>query len=48
MNPWFGPRVTVSGANRVFDDSGRLLDEDVRSQLQTFMAGFAGFIRDSL
>jgi len=42
--PWFGPRVIVSGARRVFDESGQLVDEDVRSQLRTYMAGFVGFI----
>jgi NAD(P)H-dependent FMN reductase len=42
--PWFGPRVTVSGANRVFDENGQLLDDQLRSQLRSFMSGFAGFI----
>ena len=46
--PWFGPRVIVSGANRVFDESGQLLDDQVRSQLGSFMAGFAGFIRGAV
>ena len=32
--PWFGGRVTVSGAKRVFDESGQLVDDEVRSQLQ--------------
>jgi NAD(P)H-dependent FMN reductase len=42
--PWFGPRVTVSGARRVFDESGQLIDDEVRSQLRNFMTGFVGFI----
>ena len=42
--PWFGGRVTVSGAKRVFDESGQLVDEEVRSQLRNYMAGFVGFI----
>jgi NAD(P)H-dependent FMN reductase len=42
--PWFGGRVTVSGAKRVFDESGQLVDEEVRSQLRTYVAGFVGFI----
>jgi NAD(P)H-dependent FMN reductase len=42
--PWFGGRVTVSGAKRVFDENGQLVDEDVRSQLRTYMEGFVGFI----
>jgi chromate reductase len=41
---WFGPRVLVGGANRAFDEAGQLVDEQVRSQLKTFMAGFAEFI----
>jgi len=42
--PWFGPRLQVGGANRVFDEAGQLVDDHVRSQLRTFMAGFAEFI----
>ena len=42
--PWFGARVTVSGAKRVFDESGQLIDDDVRLQLRNYMAGFVGFI----
>ncbi len=42
--PWFGPRVAVSGASRVFDAAGNLVDGEVRSQLATFMAGFVAFI----
>jgi NAD(P)H-dependent FMN reductase len=41
--PWFGGRILVSGAARVFDASGQLLDEKLHSQLQTFLAGFARF-----
>ena len=44
--PWFGPRLIVSGAKDVFDPDGRLVDEQVRAQLVTFMAGFATFIGD--
>ncbi len=43
--PWFGPRLMVSGAQRVFDATGKLVDEDVRAQLVKFMAGFAAFVR---
>lgn len=43
--PWFGPRITVSGANRVFDESGQLLDDALRTQLRTFLEGFVEFIR---
>lgn len=42
--PWFGPRMQIGGANRVFDEQGQLIDDQVRSQLRTFIAGFAEFI----
>jgi len=42
--PWFGPRLLVSGANKVFDINGKLIDDQVRKQVQDFMAGFAEFI----
>jgi NAD(P)H-dependent FMN reductase len=43
--PWFGSRLLVSGASKVFGDDGRLIDDAVRSQLAEFLAGFAQFIR---
>jgi NAD(P)H-dependent FMN reductase len=42
--PWFGPRVMVSEASRVFGASGELLDEQLRQQLRDFVKGFAEFI----
>jgi chromate reductase, NAD(P)H dehydrogenase (quinone) len=44
MRPWFGGRLLVSGARQAFDGQGNLLDEKVRAQLKTFMAGFESFI----
>jgi chromate reductase, NAD(P)H dehydrogenase (quinone) len=41
---WFGPRITVASAGSVFGASGELLDEQLRRQLETFMAGFVEFI----
>jgi NAD(P)H-dependent FMN reductase len=41
--PWFGSRLIVSGADRVFDDAGALVDDKVREQLERFVTGFAGF-----
>jgi chromate reductase, NAD(P)H dehydrogenase (quinone) len=41
--PWFGPRVLVGNAKDVFDESGSLVDDGVRSQVREFMAGFAAF-----
>lgn len=42
--PWFGGRLMISGANRVFDAQGQLVDDEIRTQLRTFMAGFVEFI----
>ena len=42
--PWFGARLLVSGAGKVFDAAGNLVDEHVRSQLKSFMTGFEQFI----
>jgi NAD(P)H-dependent FMN reductase len=44
MRPWFGARLLVSGAGRLFDGSGNLVDEQLREQLRNFMAGFEEFI----
>jgi len=44
VRPWFGPRLLIGSANRVFDETGRLVDEQVRSQLRSFIAGFAAFV----
>ena len=41
---WFGPRITVGSAAGVFDSGGALTDDQLRQQLQKFMAGFAEFI----
>ena len=40
---WAGPRTLVPGADKVFDEEGRLVDDQVRRQLEAFMAGFARF-----
>ena len=39
--PWFGQKLMVSRAGKVFDDSGALADEASRDQLRSFLAGFA-------
>jgi len=38
--PWFGARMIVSHAAKVFDQDGRLIDEAVRVRLRTFIEGF--------
>ena len=45
--PWFGGRMMVSGAGKVFDAEGALTDERVRGQLQNFITGFVEFIHPS-
>ncbi len=41
---WFGPRVYVSNAAKVFDTEGRVLDERVRASLAKYLRGFSDFI----
>ncbi len=38
--PWFGSRLLVSGASKVFSAEGAMTDEKVRGQLQAFVKGF--------
>ena len=45
MRPWFGGRLSVSNSRQSFDAQGNLIDDKVRDQLKTFVAGFEGFIR---
>jgi len=35
----------VSGADKVFDASGRLLDEQIRERLRIYMTGFVAFVQ---
>ena len=42
---WHGGRLMVSRAGKVFDGNGELVDEAVREQLRTFLAGFAAFAK---
>jgi hypothetical protein len=44
MRPWFGGRLGVSQATKVFDEAGRLIDDRIRGELTRFMTGFAAFI----
>lgn len=43
--PWFEGRLMVSGAAKLFDDSGELTDEDTRSRLRDFVGGFIAYCR---
>lgn len=42
--PWFGGRLLVARANKLFDAAGELIDESTRTQLRDFLHGFAEFI----
>ncbi len=46
-SPWFGGRLRVSGAGKVFDADGKLIDDGVREQLRKFVEGFAAFCAKS-
>jgi NAD(P)H-dependent FMN reductase len=46
-NPWFGGRLQVSGAGKVFDAEGTLVDTAIRGRLADFVAGFAAFAERS-
>jgi chromate reductase len=42
--PYFGARVQVAEAAKVFDETGRLVDPAVKAVLAKYMAGFAEFV----
>ena len=43
--PWWGDRLQVSRAHKVFDAAGNLTDEAVKQHLREFLAGFVAFIQ---
>lgn len=43
--PWFGGRLLVSRAHKVFDENGNLLDQGIEQQLKQFLEGFVDFVR---
>ena len=45
--PWFGGRLMVSRASKMFDEHGALTDEATRKQLAEFVSGFAAFVQIS-
>ena len=45
MRPWFGRTLTVASAGKSFDAQGKLIDEQLRSLLSGFVAGYAEFLR---
>jgi chromate reductase, NAD(P)H dehydrogenase (quinone) len=42
-SPWFGGRLAVASAAKMFDADGRLIDETIRGRLLSFMKGFAAY-----
>jgi chromate reductase len=42
--PWFGGRLGVGGATKVFDAQGKLTDATVRGQVEKYIQGFAAFV----
>jgi chromate reductase, NAD(P)H dehydrogenase (quinone) len=45
MRPWFGAKLHVARANKVFDEAGEIVDDGVRTQLQKFVHDFVEFVR---
>ena len=44
MRPWFGQLLYVGSATKVFDASGKLVDDAIRQRLRKYMEGFVAFI----
>jgi chromate reductase len=44
MRPWFEGRVLISGASKVFDGNGRVVDAPTQDRIRTFVEGFAAFV----
>lgn len=42
--PYFGARLGVSNAGKVFDEQGKLQDPAIRTQLEKYVTGFAEFV----
>jgi chromate reductase, NAD(P)H dehydrogenase (quinone) len=46
MRPYFGELIYVGNAGKVFDASGKLVDEAIRKRLRKYMEGFVAFVRE--
>jgi hypothetical protein len=42
--PFFGARLQVANAAKIFDEAGQIVDAAVRAQLEKYMAAFAAFV----
>ncbi len=47
MRPWFGKLLYVNGAMKLFDSSGNLIDDAIRSRLKSYLEGFVAFVREN-
>jgi chromate reductase len=45
--PWFGAKLLVSNADKVFNAQGELIDDKVKAQLQKFLQGFVAFVESN-
>jgi NAD(P)H-dependent FMN reductase len=44
MLPWFGGRLMIPSAGKVFDSSGAIVDEPTRQRVRNFIEGYSTFI----
>jgi NAD(P)H-dependent FMN reductase len=45
--PWYEGRLLVSRAQTIFDETGAITDDAIKTQLQQFVTGFVAFVRSS-
>lgn len=45
--PWFGPRIQIPNAAKVFDSEGRLIDDDTRALVSKFLIGFSEYVANT-
>jgi NAD(P)H-dependent FMN reductase len=45
--PWFGGRLMVSHADKLFDPTGQIADSALKERLRKFLAGFVGFAAEA-
>lgn len=43
--PWFGGRLMLAKADKIFDPQGALTDTAIQEQIRTFMRGFSEFVQ---
>ena len=44
--PWFGGRLGVASAGKVFDEQGEIVDAKIRELLEKYIVGFAKFVAE--